>query len=83
MRGQGCGCRDLLPLHLIFPPLSPSRPFSALSLFLPFCFPASVVAQFWQNIGMFAAVSNDTQHALSVMLEDDEFVDTYVAENKK
>lgn len=38
--------------------------------------------QFWQNMGMFAAVSNDTQHALSLMLEDDNFVDTYVAENK-
>ncbi|GJP56147.1 hypothetical protein CLOM_g15197 [Closterium sp. NIES-68] len=38
---------------------------------------------FWQNIGMFAAVSNDTQHALSVMLEDDKFVDSYVSENKR
>ncbi|KAH6557327.1 hypothetical protein KP509_1Z121400 [Ceratopteris richardii] len=38
---------------------------------------------FWQNMGMFAAVSNDTQHALAVMLEDDEFVDSYVSENKR
>lgn len=39
--------------------------------------------QFWQNMGMFAAVSNDTQHALSVMLEDENFVDSYVSENKR
>lgn len=38
---------------------------------------------FWQNMGMFAAVSNDTQHALSVMLEDENFVDSYVSENKR
>lgn len=34
-------------------------------------------------MGMFAAVSNDTQHALSIMLEDEEFVDFYVAENNR
>eukprot|EP00897_Mesotaenium_endlicherianum_P006036 jgi/Mesen1/5460/ME000273S04706 len=39
--------------------------------------------EFWQNMGMFAAVSNDTQHALSIMLEDDEFVDCYVSENNR
>ncbi|KAL2629542.1 hypothetical protein R1flu_014228 [Riccia fluitans] len=39
--------------------------------------------KFWQNMGMFAAVSNDTQHALSIMLEDEEFVDYYVAENNR
>ncbi|KAG6542200.1 hypothetical protein Mapa_016433 [Marchantia paleacea] len=39
--------------------------------------------KFWQNMGMFAAVSNDTQHALSIMLEDEEFVDFYVAENNR
>lgn len=39
--------------------------------------------QFWQNMGMFAAVSNDTQHALAIMLEDENFVDTYVQENKR
>lgn len=39
--------------------------------------------EFWANMGMFAAVSNDTQHALSVMLNDDAFVDCYVAENKR
>lgn len=33
-------------------------------------------------MGMFAAVSNDTQHALSAMLQDVEFVDAYVSENK-
>ncbi|KAJ7527221.1 hypothetical protein O6H91_16G043200 [Diphasiastrum complanatum] len=38
---------------------------------------------FWQNMGMFAAVSNDTQHALAVMLEDENFVDSYVSENKR
>ncbi|XP_024516430.1 1-aminocyclopropane-1-carboxylate synthase [Selaginella moellendorffii] len=37
----------------------------------------------WQNMGMFAAVSNDTQHALAVMLQDDTFVDFYVEENKR
>ena len=42
-----------------------------------------VVGQFWANMGRFAAVSNDTQHALSAMLEDVEFVDTYVRENKR
>ncbi|GJP78802.1 hypothetical protein CLOP_g9072 [Closterium sp. NIES-67] len=46
-------------------------------------FGSSVSEFFWQNIGMFAAVSNDTQHALSVMLEDDKFVDSYVSENKR
>lgn len=40
-------------------------------------------AQFWQNMGMFAAVSNDTQHALAIMLEDDNFVDLYVSENNR
>lgn len=39
--------------------------------------------QFWQNMGMFAAVSNDTQHALAIMLEDENFVDTYVEENNR
>lgn len=39
--------------------------------------------KFWQNMGMFAAVSNDTQHALATMLEDETFVDSYVAENNK
>jgi 1-aminocyclopropane-1-carboxylate synthase len=39
--------------------------------------------QFWQNMGMFAAVSNDTQHALAVMLEDEKFIDSYVSENKR
>nr|PNR44029.1 hypothetical protein PHYPA_016412 [Physcomitrium patens] len=39
--------------------------------------------EFWQNMGMFAAVSNDTQHALAIMLEDENFVDTYVQENKR
>lgn len=38
---------------------------------------------FWQNMGMFAAVSNDTQHALALMLEDEDFVDSYVSENKR
>lgn len=38
---------------------------------------------FWQNMGMFAGVSNDTQHALAVMLEDEDFVDSYVSENKR
>jgi len=32
---------------------------------------------------MFAAVSNDTQHALAIMLEDENFVDTYVKENNR
>jgi hypothetical protein len=32
---------------------------------------------------MFAAVSNDTQHALAIMLEDELFVDSYVAENNR
>ncbi|GBG74171.1 hypothetical protein CBR_g17885 [Chara braunii] len=35
----------------------------------------------WSNLGMFAAVSTDTQHALAEMLEDDEFVKTYVKTN--
>ena len=39
--------------------------------------------QFWQNMGMFAAVSNDTQHALAMMLEDETFVDRYVQENNR
>jgi len=39
--------------------------------------------EFWQNMGMFAAVSNDTQHALAIMLEDEHFVDTYVEENNR
>eukprot|EP00271_Cylindrocystis_brebissonii_P000013 TRINITY_DN10017_c0_g1_i1.p1 TRINITY_DN10017_c0_g1~~TRINITY_DN10017_c0_g1_i1.p1 ORF type:complete len:428 (+),score=65.53 TRINITY_DN10017_c0_g1_i1:186-1469(+) len=39
--------------------------------------------ELWANMGMFAAVSNDTQHALSMMLEDENFVDTYVKENNK
>eukprot|EP00245_Coleochaete_scutata_P018115 TRINITY_DN9250_c0_g2_i1.p1 TRINITY_DN9250_c0_g2~~TRINITY_DN9250_c0_g2_i1.p1 ORF type:complete len:235 (-),score=44.11 TRINITY_DN9250_c0_g2_i1:367-984(-) len=43
----------------------------------------AALLEFWQNMGMFAAVSTDTQHALSVMLEDDDFVDTYVSENNK
>lgn len=34
-------------------------------------------------MGMFAAVSNDTQHALAIMLEDENFVDTYVEENNR
>ena len=34
-------------------------------------------------MGMFAAVSNDTQHALAVMLEDEKFIDSYVSENKR
>lgn len=38
---------------------------------------------FWQNMGMFASVSNDTQHALALMLEDEAFVDSYVSENKR
>lgn len=38
---------------------------------------------FWQNMGMFAAVSNDTQHALAMMLEDEAFIDSYVTENKR
>nr|XP_024370843.1 1-aminocyclopropane-1-carboxylate synthase-like isoform X2 [Physcomitrium patens] len=39
--------------------------------------------EFWQNMGMFAAVSNDTQHALAIMLEDENFVDKYVKENNR
>ncbi|KAG0620863.1 hypothetical protein M758_4G250500 [Ceratodon purpureus] len=39
--------------------------------------------EFWQNMGMFAAVSNDTQHALAIMLEDANFVDRYVEENNR
>lgn len=39
--------------------------------------------EFWQNMGMFAAVSNDTQHALSMMLDDSDFVDVYVRENNR
>jgi hypothetical protein len=34
-------------------------------------------------MGMFAAVSNDTQHALAIMLEDASFVDRYVEENNR
>jgi len=34
-------------------------------------------------MGMFAAVSKDTQHALAIMLEDENFVDTYVEENNR
>jgi hypothetical protein len=34
-------------------------------------------------MGMFAAVSNDTQHALAIMLEDETFVDRYVQENNR
>lgn len=34
-------------------------------------------------MGMFAAVSNDTQHALAIMLEDENFVDKYVKENNR
>ena len=43
----------------------------------------SLSLQFWHNMGMFAAVSNDTQHVLSVMLEDQSFVDRYVLENNR
>ncbi|CAM6102976.1 unnamed protein product [Calypogeia fissa] len=39
--------------------------------------------KFWQNMGMFAAVSSDTQHALSMLLEDEDFVDNYVCENNR
>eukprot|EP00249_Psilotum_nudum_P015311 c25255_g1_i1 orf=313-1656(-) len=39
--------------------------------------------EFWQNMGMFSAVSNDTQHSLAVMLEDETFIDSYVLENNR